>query len=292
MAIAGVVTATYRRHYAVRLDDGREVSCVSRGRSLGITCGDRVAVTLSGTESVIESIGPRMTLFFRSDAYRQKLIAANVTQLLGIVAPDPPFDDELVHRWIIAAESNGSRFVLIANKQDLPEFKFLTSRLGQYTALGYEVVPVCAKRDVSPLMPLLSAQRSVLVGQSGMGKSTLINALVPNAAVRVGELSKALQTGRHTTSQTTLYPLGEESWIIDSPGMKEFGLAHLAAETIEHAFVELRPLLGRCKFRDCRHGVEPGCAVQEAVTRGQVKPWRVALVRQLLAESERRARTW
>src|SRR5437870_7892411 len=158
MAIAGVVTAIYRRHYTVRLDDGREVSCVSRGRRLGITCGDRVAVTLSGTGGVIESIGPRTTLFFRSDAYRQKLIAANVTQVLGIVARDPPFDDELVHRWIIAAESNGSRFVLIANKQDLPEFKALVSRLAQYAALGYQVASICAKRHVSPLVSLLAGQ--------------------------------------------------------------------------------------------------------------------------------------
>jgi ribosome biogenesis GTPase len=132
----------------------------------------------------------------------------------------------------------------------------------------------------------------VLVGQSGMGKSTLINALVPGAAARIGELSAALGSGRHTTSETTLYPLDQSSWIIDSPGMKAFGLAHLDADAIERAFVELRPLVGRCRFRDCRHDTEPGCAVQDAVARGEVKPWRVALLQRLLAERERRVRAW
>jgi len=125
-----------------------------------------------------------------------------------------------------------------------------------------------------------------------MGKSTLINALLPGAAAKVGDVSVSLQTGRHTTTQTTLYRLDANSWIVDSPGMQEFGLAHLDATQIAHAFVELRPLLGHCRFRNCRHDVEPGCAVQEAVARGEVLPWRVELMRSLLAESERRTRSW
>ena len=287
----GLVTAIFRRHYAVRLDDGRAVTCVLRGRSLTIACGDQVSVapTAAGT-GTIEAVEPRTTLFFRSDTHRERLIAANVTQVLGLVAPDPPYDDELVNRWIVAAECNGCRFVLIANKRDLPTFRKIEARLEPYAALGYRVVAVSAKRDIAPLMPLLAGQRSVMIGQSGMGKSTLINALLPGAAARVGELSAALRTGRHTTTQTTLYPLDESSWIVDSPGMKEFGLAHLPVAAIEHAFVELRPLLGRCRFRDCRHDSEPGCALRDAVAREQVKPWRVGLLRRLLAESERVAR--
>jgi ribosome biogenesis GTPase len=291
--VAGLITAAHRRHYAVRLDDGRTISCIARGRGQSIACGDRVEVVSSGEdEGVIESVEPRTTLFFRSDAHREKLLAANVTQVLGIVAPDPPYDDELVHRWIVAAESNGCRFVLIANKQDLPSFAALESRLSQFDALGYTVVPICARRDVAALEPVLAGERSVLIGQSGMGKSTLINTLIPDANARVGEVSSALHTGRHTTTETTLYPLGASSWIVDSPGMKEFGLGHIAAEDLERAFVELRPLLGSCRFRDCRHETEPGCAVREAVVRGEVKPWRVALLQQLLAETARRARTW
>ena len=114
---------------------------------------------------------------FRSDAHREKLLAANVTQVLGIVAPDPPYDDELVHRWIVAAESNHCRFALIANKKDLPSFAMLKSRLAQFQALGYTVVATSAAHDATNVAALLDGQRSVLIGQSGMGKSTLCNAI-------------------------------------------------------------------------------------------------------------------
>ena len=288
----GLVTATHRRHCAVLLDDARAMSCLYRGRSLALACGDRVNVSLAGGEGIIDAVEPRTSLLFRSDANREKLLAANVTQVLGIVAPDPPYDDELVHRWIIAAEANGCRFALIANKRDLPEFAALKSRLGQFEALGYPVLAISAKNDSAANLPMLEGQRSVLIGQSGMGKSTLINTLIASAGARVGELSHALRTGRHTTTETTLYALDAESWIVDSPGMKEFGLGHLAVGDIEHAFVELRALLGSCHFRNCRHEAEPGCAVQDAVARGDVKPWRVALLQQLLADTERRARRW
>jgi ribosome biogenesis GTPase / thiamine phosphate phosphatase len=291
--LRGLVTATHRRHYAVRLDGGETLSCIVRGRGVAIACGDRVEVTRSASdEGTIVAVAPRTTLFFRSDIQRDKLLAANVTQVLGFVAPDPPYDDELVHRWIIAAESNGCRFVLIANKQDLPAFALIADRLEQFAALGYPVVSMCANQDVSAIVPFLDGERSVLIGQSGMGKSTLINTLLPDAGARVGELSRALQTGRHTTTETTLYELDAGSWIVDSPGMKEFGLGHLDADMLESAFVELRPLLGTCRFRNCRHDAEPGCAVQDAVARGVVKPWRAALLQQLRAESERRTRTW
>jgi len=287
----GLVTGTHRRHYSVRLDNGRNISCLLLGRSLEIACGDRVSLQLArADEGVIDSVTPRTTLFFRSDLNRQRLIAANVTQVLGMVAPFPPYDDELVHRWIVAAESNGCRFALLANKNDLAEFTRLEARLAQYSALGYPVVSLSVALDVTPLRPLLAGHKSVLVGQSGMGKSTLINKLVPDAGVRIGEVSAALKTGRHTTTATTLYILDYESWVVDSPGMKEFGLAHLTPAMIEYAFVEIRPLLGHCRFRDCHHGAEPGCVVQEAAARGAIKSWRLALLQQLVAESERRAR--
>ncbi len=292
-AATGLITSTHRRHYAVALDDGRTALCVLRGRARTIACGDRVAVeTGAGSDGVITDILPRTTLCYRSDAHREKLIAANVTQILGIVAPDPPYDDELVHRWTIAAESTGCRFIVVANKTDLPGFAAIEPRLAPLAALGYAIVRTSARDHARELAPFLVEQRSVLIGQSGMGKSTLINALLPDAAAKIGEISSALQTGRHTTTQTTLYPLDAHSWIVDSPGMQEFGLAHLDPEHIASAFVELRPLLGHCRFRNCRHDSEPGCVVQAAVERGEIKPWRVALLRQLLADSARRTRTW
>ncbi len=145
-----------------------------------------------------------------------------------------------------------------------------------------------AQRDVAPLLPLLRGQRTVLIGQSGMGKTTILNAVAPHVQAKTATISEALSTGRHTTSQSTLYPLpdGEGGgWIVDSPGLKVFGLAHVAPETIADAFVEIRPLLGHCRFRDCRHDREPGCAVWEAVDAGKVAPHRVALLHQLVRES-------
>lgn len=284
----GLVTASRRRHYAVLLDGRETLECVLKGRSTTLACGDRVRIARIAGGGSIEAVLPRTTLFYRSDAFREKLIAANVTQVIGVVAPDLAVDEELVNRWIVAAEAQRCRFVLVANKSDKPDFGSLLARLAPIAALGYSVVPMAAKRDVAPLLPLLRGQCTVLVGQSGMGKSTILNAVAPHAKAKTAEVSEALATGRHTTSQSTLYVLSADQgggWIVDSPGLKMFGLAHLAPEVIAEAFVEIRPLLGHCRFRDCRHDREPGCAVRDAVDARKVAPHRLALLRSLVSES-------
>jgi ribosome biogenesis GTPase len=284
----GLVVASQRRHFLVRLDAGEVVKCVLKGRSTTLACGDRVRVARVAGGGAIEDVAPRTTLFYRSDAFNEKLIAANVTQVVGVVAPELSVDEELVTRWILAAEAHDCRFVLAANKADRPGFDALRARLAPFAALGYPIVSLAATRDVAPLLPWLAGQRTVLIGQSGMGKSTILNAVAPGAGAKTAEVSAALATGRHTTTNSTLYPLPEargDGWIVDSPGMKAFGLAHLSPAALEHAFVELRPLVGQCRFRDCRHDREPGCAVQAAVLRGDVAPHRVALLHALIAQS-------
>ena len=285
----GLVTAARRRHYAVLLDTGEVVECVLKGRSSTLACGDRVRVARMAGGGSIESVLPRTTLLYRSDEFREKLIAANVTQVIGVVAPDITVDEELVNRWIVGAEAQRCRFVLAANKSDQPGFAAFLARLQPFAELGYAVVPVSAQQDLTPLLPLLRGERTVLIGQSGMGKTTILNAVAPHAQAKTATISEALSTGRHTTSQSTLYPLPDSNgggWIVDSPGMKAFGLAHLTPDAIIDAFVELRPLIGQCRFRDCRHDREPGCAVLDAIERGTVAPHRVALMRSMIAASQ------
>ena len=287
-AQTGLVIAAYRRHFDIALPDGEHVACVLKGRSLQIAVGDQVEIRRSADGGAIEAVAGRSNLIYRSDAFKEKLLAANVTQIAGVVAPDLALDEELINRWMIAAEAADCRFVLFANKTDLPEFAALRRRLAPFAALGYPIVEFAAIREAAPALPWLKDRHTVLVGQSGMGKSTLINALLPDAAVRTTEISTSLQTGRHTTTSTTLYPLpglGQDTWIVDSPGMKAFGLAHLEPSRIAEAFVELRPFLGHCRFRDCRHDEEPGCAVTAAVAAGRVAPHRLALLHTLLGEA-------
>jgi len=282
----GLVIAAYRRHYTVALDGDGNLDCVQKGRTLQLACGDRVRVHRVAGGGAIDAVEPRTSLFYRSDAFKEKLIAANVTQVIGVVAPDVAIDEHLLNRWIIAAEAERCRFVLVANKSDLPGFDALQRRVAPYAALGYPLVTLFARQDARALEPWLAHQHSVLIGQSGMGKSTILNAVAPAAAARTESVSAALHAGRHTTSSSTLYRLGDDAWLVDSPGMSVFGLAHHSRDVIEHAFVDLRGLAERCRFRDCRHDREPDCAVQAAVDAGTVAPQRAELLRTLVEESE------
>lgn len=283
----GQIVASFGRRYLVELHDATTLDCVTRGRRSGLACGDRVSVMPSGPgQGVIEKLGARNTLLYRSDRAREKLIAANVTQIVVVVASVPTFHEDLVNRCLAAAEHGGMSGLVVMNKMDLPEGARALDSLALYQQLGYRVVALSAKRDVSPLLAFLRGETSVLVGQSGMGKSTIINALAPAALVRIAEISSALDSGRHTTTHARLYHLDLDTHIIDSPGLQAFRLQHLDPAEIAEAFVEFRPWLGQCRFRDCLHVSEPGCAVAAACKAGKINERRLDSYRQLIKERD------
>ncbi|MBP6709854.1 MAG: ribosome small subunit-dependent GTPase A, partial [Propionivibrio sp.] len=259
--------------------------CFPRGKKSEAACGDQVTVQRSGDQGVIDTIEPRRSLLYRSNAFKEKLIAANVTQIIIVVATEPSFSDELITRCISAAESQEMQALIVLNKIDLADrVPAARETLAPFAKLGYRVLELSALTSGEALRALLSHHTSVLVGQSGMGKSTLTNALIPEANAPTREISESLDSGKHTTTHATLYRLDADSALIDSPGLQEFGLGHLSAGEIEHTFLELRPLLGQCRFRNCRHDREPDCAVREAVRTGQMDPRRFAVFRTLCAE--------
>jgi ribosome biogenesis GTPase len=281
--IGGTIVAAHGRQFLVETDDSGLLSCFVRGKKSALACGDRVAVQLTAPkQGVIEAVDPRSSLFLRAAAHRRKPIAANVTQVAVVVATDPSFSDEMVARVLIAAEHQGLRSLIVLNKTDLPAGS-ARERLRPFAAAGHRVIELSAARDASPLRNLLGGETTLLVGQSGMGKSTLVNALVPDAGATTREISTFLASGRHTTSCVTLYRIDAASALIDCPGLQEFGLAHLDLRSIEAGFIEFRALLGHCRFPDCRHASEPGCAVTAAAADGRIHPRRLELFRRIVA---------
>lgn len=281
----GLIIAAYGKRYNVELADGRVLSCVTRGKKVDNAAGDRVSVKLtSGQEGVIESTAERHTLLYRSNAYKSKILAANVTQILIVLATQPSFYEDLLNRCLVAAEASGIRAVIILNKCDLPNPQAM-QKLAEYAALGYLTVQLNAKDSVDALRPILAGHTSILVGQSGMGKSTIINGLLPEVRSRTQEISATLDSGKHTTTATHLYHLDRESAIIDSPGLQEFGLYHIDAATLEYAFVEFRPFIGHCKFNNCTHTHEPGCVILPAVSMGKIAPQRHQIFQQIRNEN-------
>jgi ribosome biogenesis GTPase / thiamine phosphate phosphatase len=282
---SGRVVAAFGRRFVVETPEGEKVPCVPRGKHGTYVCGDRVFARRTGSaEGVIEAADPRSTLFLRAARHRQKLIAANATQVAVIAAGEPSASDELVCRILIAAECLGIQGLIVLNKIDLIEAtQAARARLEPFRAAGHRLVEICAKHDVAPLRALLATHTTILIGQSGMGKSTIVNALVPDALAATQDISRFLDSGRHTTSHSRLYRLDASSAIIDCPGIEEFGLAHLSAAAIERAFRDLAGFVGQCRFRDCTHRAEPGCAVQAAAETGLVARRRLDLLHLILA---------
>lgn len=287
--LQGVVVAAFGKRFQVELSDSlyekKRISCVTRGKKTDIACGDMVSIKLTDKrEGVIETTLPRKTLLYRSNAFKSKMLAANVTQIIIVLATQPSFYEVLLNRCLIAAEAANIKALVVLNKCDLADNDDAKQKLELYKALGYQVLSLSAKEDITTIKPYLQGEASILVGQSGMGKSTIINALLPNESVRTQEVSHVLDSGKHTTTAAHLYHLDENSQLIDSPGLQEFGLHHLSTDELEHAFVEFRPFLGKCRFNNCKHLQEPDCAIIGAVNTNKITAERMAIYKMLRTE--------
>ena len=293
MSAEARVLAAYGRQFWLRDAHGGEWRAVTRGRQSDVITGDRVLwQDLGGGQAVIEQVQPRTNLLRRSDQHRTKALAANLDQAAVVLSGEPPFSEELLLRVLIAAEREGIDCLLIATKADLPaSLVLIEPRLQQYESLGYRVIRVAAKDDpqgtATVLMAQLAGRTTLLLGQSGMGKSTLVNLLVPGAELRTQTISTALQSGKHTTTFTRAFELSGGGWLIDSPGFQVFGLAHLSASEIEHGLREFAPLLGQCRYHNCTHRHEPHCAILTALSEGRIDTRRYALYTQLREEADR-----
>ncbi|MEO6960063.1 MAG: ribosome small subunit-dependent GTPase A [Burkholderiaceae bacterium] len=292
----GRIIAAHGRHYTVELENGELRKCFPKGKKAGAAVGDFVEISLQGaTEGVIDRILERRNLLYRSDEMRTKQFAANVDQLLIVVAVEPAVSEDLTGRALVAARSADIEPLIILNKIDITnKLSIARARLASFAALGVRVLEFSAlnlDQVQTLLLPLLKGRTSLLLGQSGMGKSTILNALAPQALAYTQEHSQALDAGKHTTTSTRLYHLPENSGdIIDSPGFQAFGLNHLSATDIEHGFPEFKDAIPYCRFYNCTHRHEPGCGVLAALKRGEISPERHGLYRRILAENEAKVR--
>jgi ribosome biogenesis GTPase len=287
MVVEGRVVADFGREFLVEVADRRQIVCTRRGKKQDATCGDFVEVRLTGAaQGSIERLGTRRNLLYRSDQWREKTLAANVDQVVILLAPKPAFSEAFLNLSLVACEAARIPVVIALNKSDLPEHAASRRSLDLYERIGYTVISMSAKQDVAPLLPFLERMLTLLVGQSGMGKSRTVNALVLSDVARVGDLTASLESGAQTTTFSRIYRLDRDTAIIDTPGFQSFGLFHLTEDQIGEAMREFRPFLGRCKFNDCAHLEEPGCAIVEAAGRGEIGPERLSFY-QVLIEQHR-----
>lgn len=279
------IITSYGRRYIIRTGDGQTFDATTRKKRVDYACGDHVRIELINEEqAVIEDYLPRQSLLYRQDAWKTKLIAANVSQLLIVTAAIPSPSEALLQRALLAAEAAGIEAVIVLNKADLPETAAWRDKLKFYEGLGYRIIETRALENADALKPLLQGHTNILLGQSGMGKSTLTNALLGNQTARVGDISTALDSGKHTTTHAQLYDLNEATQLIDSPGLQEFGLHHLEAAELLRYFPDLTHLAGQCRFHNCTHRAEPGCAVKTAAEAGEVSAARVEFLQRITDE--------
>lgn len=274
----GLVLSHFRTQADVETTDGSVIRCNLRANLGSIVAGDKVMWRSDDSSGVITAVFPRISELQRPDGYgKLRLVAANVTRAVITLSPEPEPHANLIDRYLVVAEHLGLEALLLVNKCELiPEHSTLPALLTSYEALGYAVQYVSARagEGMEDLRQHLASGTTIFVGQSGVGKSSVIQHLLPDEEIKVGELSEMVKKGRHTTTHARLYHFPSGGDCIDSPGIREFGLWHLSEEEVIAGFRELQGRMGQCRFRNCRHQQEPDCALREALAKGEISPQR------------------
>jgi ribosome biogenesis GTPase len=292
-----LVLVSYGGQGVVLLPDGERKRCKFRRKVGRPFCGDRVLVGRADDASlVVESILPRDNYFVRADErQRQHIIAANLDQVLIVVAAAPLPSRDLMERYLLAVHSLGIEPIIVLNKTDLEVAPGETAagatvlaHMPDYEALGYTVIRTSCKTapGITGLKPVLKDRTSILVGQSGVGKSSLINQLLPDLHIQTNALSTATGKGTHTTTSTMLYQFTGGGYLIDSPGVWEYGIWKLDNDELAAGFIEFEPWFGKCRFNDCVHNTEPDCAIKQAVADGHIREWRYQSYLRLLKQNK------
>jgi ribosome biogenesis GTPase len=285
----GLVIVNYGKNQLVETPSGDIINCVARRGLPQIVCGDEVEWLATGDSSgVIETIRPRRTVLHRANGSNgQRPLVANIDQVVIEAALEPALDYFLIDKYTVVAELSQTEPLIIINKSDLlqeQDRERINVLISEYRDIGYTTLLISAQKNtgIEAFIANLSGKTSILVGQSGVGKSSLIKRLLPHRDIDVGKLSAASGLGKHTTTSTTLYHLPQGGRLIDSPGVRDFHLARVPDEELGHGFREFRPYLGQCRFNNCRHLSEPGCAIRAAVAEGHILERRMASYRKLM----------